>query len=228
MDYISVVQFCRKIWHQRAYCTQLLCRRENRRSIPNREDMEYSLRSVSALQSQAEAKPFAEPIERRERGKVERRHLSSHTDWLNLQFQSHWRQSSHKKQTRYIFETNTLGINENTSVDDIIETVNHFRCIDYVIDHATEKISERHIKQLHSILKANTSDSRKSWFATGNYELLPNEVGGEETTKPKEVHSRMKTLIDKYNDRKWLILMIFWTFMSFLREYTLFKTAMVA
>ena len=105
-----------------------------------------------------------------------------------------------KEQTRYIFETNTIGITtESTSVDDIIETVNHFRCIDYVIDHATERISERHIKQLHSILKANTSDSNKSWFAVGDYKHLPNEVGGEETTKPKEVHSHMKNLIDKYN-----------------------------
>ena len=71
-----------------------------------------------------------------------------------------------KEQTRYIFETNTLGVTtENTRIDDIIETVNHFRCIDYVIDHATDKITESHIKQLHAILKANTSDSQKDWFA---------------------------------------------------------------
>ena len=82
-----------------------------------------------------------------------------------------------KEQTRYIFETNTLGITgECTRVDDIIETVNHFRCIDYVIDHATEPLSETHIKQLHSILKTGTSDSRKAWFAVGEYKRLPNEV----------------------------------------------------
>ena len=74
-----------------------------------------------------------------------------------------------KEQTRYIFETNTLGITtENTSIDDIMETVNHFRCIDYIIDHATDKITETHIKHLHAILKTNTSDSRKPWFAIGD------------------------------------------------------------
>ena len=99
-----------------------------------------------------------------------------------------------KEQTRYIFETNTLGITtENTSVDDIMETVNHFRCIDYVIDHATDKLTEAHIKQLHAILKTNTSDSRKDWFAVGDYKHLANEVGEQETVAPKDVHRHMKT-----------------------------------
>ena len=125
-----------------------------------------------------------------------------HRTQIDLTYNSNHIEGSRltKEQTRYIFETNTIGITtESTSVDDIIETVNHFRCIDYVIDHATERISERHTKQLHSILKANTSDSNKSWFVVGDYKHLPNEVGGEETTKPKEVHSHMKNLIDKYN-----------------------------
>lgn len=101
-----------------------------------------------------------------------------------------------KEQTRYIYETNTLGITtENTSVDDIMETVNHFRCIDYVIDHATDKITEAHIKQLHAILKANTSDSRKDWFAIGDYKRLANEVGEQETVAPKDVHRHMKALL---------------------------------
>ena len=105
-----------------------------------------------------------------------------------------------KEQTRYIFETNTLGITtEITSVDDIMETVNHFRCIDYVIDHAMDKITEAHVKQLHAILKMNTSDSHKSWFAVGDYKRLPNEVGGEETVLPEDVHNRMKALIGEYN-----------------------------
>ena len=105
-----------------------------------------------------------------------------------------------KEQTRYIFETNTLGITtENTRIDDIIETVNHFRCIDYIIDHATDKITEAHIKQLHLLLKTNTSDSQKDWFAVGEYKRLANEVGGEETTKPEEVHKRMKVLVDEVN-----------------------------
>ena len=108
-----------------------------------------------------------------------------------------------KEQTRYIFETNTLGITtENTSVDDIMETVNHFRCIDYVIDHATDKITEAHIKQLHAILKTNTSDSRKDWFAVGDYKQLSNEVGEQETVAPKEVHRHMKALLSNYNALK--------------------------
>ena len=104
-----------------------------------------------------------------------------------------------KEQTRYIYETNTLGITtENTSVDDIMETVNHFRCIDYVIDHATDKITESHIKQLHAILKTNTSDSRKDWFAVGDYKRLANEVGEQETVAPKDVHRHMKALLADY------------------------------
>lgn len=105
-----------------------------------------------------------------------------------------------KEQTRYIFETNTLGVTtENTRIDDIIETMNHFRCIDYVIDHATDKITESHIKQLHAILKANTSDSQKDWFAVGAYKKLANEVGGEATTQPADVHDEMKALLAGYN-----------------------------
>ena len=105
-----------------------------------------------------------------------------------------------KEQTRYIFETNTLGITtENTPIDDIMETVNHFRCIDYVIDHALEKITETHIKQLHLILKTNTSDSQKPWFAVGDYKRLANAVGEEETSQPEEVHKKMKTLLATYH-----------------------------
>ena len=105
-----------------------------------------------------------------------------------------------KEQTRYIFETNTIGITtENTRIDDIMETVNHFRCIDYVIDHASDKITETHIKQLHLILKTNTSDSQKPWFAVGDYKRLANAVGEEETAQPEEVHKQMKTLLATYH-----------------------------
>ncbi len=108
-----------------------------------------------------------------------------------------------KEQTRYIFETNTLGItSENTRIDDILETINHFRCIDYVIDHATDKITESHIKQLHLILKTNTSDSRKTWFAIGDYKRLANSVGEEETTQPQAVHGQMKLLLADYHALK--------------------------
>lgn len=104
------------------------------------------------------------------------------------------------EQTRYIFETNTLEATaENTRIDDIMETVNHFRCFDYVIDHATETISEAHIKQLHLMLKTNTSDSRKSWFIVGDYKRLPNEVGGVETVQPEEVQKHIQALLTTYN-----------------------------
>ena len=103
-------------------------------------------------------------------------------------------------QTRYIFETNTIGITDETiNVDDIVETVNHFRCIDYIIDHAEDKLSESIIKQLHLILKTGTSDSKKDWFAVGDYKRLPNEVGGMDTCPPNEVHIRIKTLLSEYN-----------------------------
>lgn len=107
------------------------------------------------------------------------------------------------EQTRYIFETNTIGItDESVNVDDIVETTNHFRCIDLVIDRAEEKLSEAFIKEIHRILKTGTSDSRKSWFNVGDYKKLPNEVGGNATCPPEEVHARMKALLASYNAKK--------------------------
>lgn len=128
-----------------------------------------------------------------------------HRTQIDLTYNSNHIEGSRltKEQTRYIFETNTLGVTtESTRIDDILETVNHFRCIDYIIDHATEKNTEPHMKQLHSMLKHNTSDSLKSWFAVGDYKRLPNEVGGEETALPQDVHKRMKALLAAYNANK--------------------------
>ena len=106
-------------------------------------------------------------------------------------------------QTRYIFETNTIGIEgESIRVDDIIETTNHFRCIDLIIDRAEERLTESLIKELHLILKSCTSDSRKDWFTVGDYKLLPNEVGGNETTAPEDVHREMQALLKEYNGKK--------------------------
>lgn len=103
-------------------------------------------------------------------------------------------------QTRYIFETNTIGVeNEVLNVDDVIETSNHFRCIDLIIDHAASTLSEHFIKKLHHILKTGTSDSRKDWFAVDEYKRLPNEVGGMQTSLPEEVADRMKALLSDYN-----------------------------
>lgn len=104
------------------------------------------------------------------------------------------------EQTRYIFETNTIGVeNEVLNVDDIIETANHFRCIDLIIDHANITLTEKFIKELHLILKNGTSDSRKNWFATGDYKKLPNEVGGMDTALPEEVAKKMNELLSEYN-----------------------------
>lgn len=106
-------------------------------------------------------------------------------------------------QTRYIFETNTIGVHETTlNVDDIVETANHFRCIDLIIDRAGSIINEALIKQLHAMLKNGTSDSRKDWFAVGDYKKLPNEVGGKVTALPKEVPAKMKELVAAYNAKK--------------------------
>ena len=105
-------------------------------------------------------------------------------------------------QTRYIFETNTIGVaNEVLNVDDVVETVNHFRCIDLIIDHAKAALTEKLIKELHLILKNGTSDSRKEWFAVGNYKKLPNEVGGRETALPEQVADQMKALLKTYNEK---------------------------
>lgn len=106
-------------------------------------------------------------------------------------------------QTRYIFETKTIGISdEAVKIDDIIETVNHFRCIDLIIEGAHTKLSESFIKQLHYILKTGTTDAQKSWFRVGDYKMLENEVGGNETTKPEDVSSEMKALLTEYHAKK--------------------------
>ena len=103
-------------------------------------------------------------------------------------------------QTRYIYETNTIGVTDQTvRVDDVIETANHFRCIDYIIEKANTNITEPLMKQLHFILKNGTSDSRLDWFAVGEYKRLPNEVGSQETTPPELVASEIRNLLIWYN-----------------------------
>ena len=107
-------------------------------------------------------------------------------------------------QTRYIFETRTIGIDnvkESVKVDDIVETINHFSMIDRVIDFANYELSETFIKELHKILKTGTSDSRLSWFAVGNYKRRANAVGDIETTTPRLVPQEMKKLVDNYNKK---------------------------
>ena len=107
-------------------------------------------------------------------------------------------------QTRYIFETNTLNIppEETAEVDDIIETTNHFACFDYMLEQAGNPLSESMIKEFHKILKGSTSDSRKDWFAVGDYKMRPNMVGDFETTPPGMVSVEMEKLISDYYSKK--------------------------
>ena len=128
-----------------------------------------------------------------------------HKTQIDLTYNSNHIEGSHltHDQTRYIFEPNTIGIeNEVLDVDDIIETVNHFRCIDMIIDNAKASLTEKFIKELHLLLKNGTSDSRKEWFAVGDYKKMPNEVGGMDTTLPEEVADKIKALLTEYNSNE--------------------------
>lgn len=106
-------------------------------------------------------------------------------------------------QTRYIFETNTINIEpeETASVDDIVETVNHFSCFDYMLTHAGENLSEEMIKEFHRILKRSTSDERKEWFRVGDYKTRPNVVGDMKTTAPGKVARAMAKLLASYHQK---------------------------
>lgn len=108
-----------------------------------------------------------------------------------------------QEQTRYIYETNTIGFeSQSVNVDDVMETVNHFRCIDMVLEQANVNLSEGFIKELHRVLKGGTSDARKEWFAVGDYKKKPNEVGGNETTPPHLVHQKIRELLQSYNSKE--------------------------
>lgn len=107
-----------------------------------------------------------------------------------------------EEQTRYIYETNTLILddgNTTAKVDDIVETANHFKLIDYMLDVADETLTENMIKEFHKILKTGTSDERKSWFKVGDYKQLENEVGGNSTIKAKDVAIEIEKLLNWYN-----------------------------
>ena len=128
-----------------------------------------------------------------------------HRTQIELTYNSNHMEGSRltKEQTRYIFETNTIGItDEAVMVDDVIETANHFRCIDFIIDHASEPLSENMIKQLHRLLKSGTSDASKPWFAVGEYKRLPNEVGGIDTVEPKKTGAAIRALLKEYRTKK--------------------------
>lgn len=129
-----------------------------------------------------------------------------HKTQINLTYNTNRIEGSKlsEEQTRYIYETNTLFTEEGentTNIDDIIETVNHFQCFDYMLKIVKEPLSEVHIKEFHKILKLNTSDSKKEWFKVGAYKLRPNVVGGVETSKPSEVKKHINKFLKNYNEK---------------------------
>lgn len=119
---------------------------------------------------------------------------------VRMTYNSNHMEGSHlnEEETRLIFETNTIHTEGGVSVDDVLETVHHFRAIDYVIDHAEDPLTEDIIKTLHLILKRDTADSRLSWFAVGDYKKRSNMVGGRNTTSPERVHGEMVKLLREY------------------------------
>ena len=202
MEYISVIDFAKKYGISertaRNYCASgkiegafLTGKTWN---IP--ADAELPKRKLSKVQEFPLLATLREQKEMKLKGSI------YHKTQIDLTYNSNHIEGSKltHDQTRYIFETNTIGItDEAINVDDIVETVNHFRCIDYIIDHAEDKLSESLIKQLHLILKTGTSDSKRDWFMVGDYKRLPNEVGGIDTCPPKEVHQQLKALLSEYN-----------------------------
>ena len=153
--------------------------------------------------SQAKTSPLLKAL--REQKEARLKGGIYHRTQIDLTYNSNHIEGSRltHEQTRYIFETNTIGItHEAVNVDDVMETVNHFRCIDYIIDHAEDKLTEGSIKHLHQLLKNGTSDSQKDWFSVGDYKRLPNEVGGMETCQPQDVHNEMQRLLKDYHARK--------------------------
>ena len=167
----------------------------------------WSLPVDAALPQRKNARNKVSPLLeslRREKGTKTKGGIYHRTQ-IDLTYNSNHIEGSRltKEQTQYIYETNTVGItDEAVRVDDIIETTNHFRCIDYIIDHATELLSESMIKQLHGLLKSGTSDASKSWFAVGEYKRLPNEVGGLETVAPENVGAAIRALLKEYRAKK--------------------------
>lgn len=166
----------------------------------------WSIPVDAALPGRTNAKLRVLPLLRalREQKETKMKGGIYHRTQIDLTYNSNHIEGSRltKEQTRYIFETNTIGItDEAVRVDDIIETTNHFRCIDFIIGRAAEPLTEGMIKQLHGILKSGTTDASKSWFAVGEYKRLPNEVGGMETVPPKKVGSFIRALLKEYRNK---------------------------
>ena len=157
--------------------------------LPQRNKRQLSSPLLSALINEKEAKMKGGIYHRTQ---IDLTYNSNHIEGSKLS----------KEQTRYIFETNTIGMTTDAiNVDDIIEASNHFRCFDYIIDHVWDPLSESMIKQLHKILKTSTSDSARDWFSVGDYKRLPNEVGGIKTTIPRLVGNAINALLSIYESK---------------------------
>lgn len=131
-----------------------------------------------------------------------------HQTQVKLAYNSNHMEGSRltEEQTRYIYETNTIGISqEPANVDDIIETVNHFHCFDYILDHAEEDLTQKLIRDIHAILKSNTSDSHLEWFRVGDYKQRPNMVGDSKTTPPGRVQKEMEKLLLDYGQKETML-----------------------
>lgn len=166
----------------------------------------WSIPSDAALPSRSNARTRVSPLLAVLREQMEMRMKGGiyHRTQVELTYNSNHIEGSRltKEQTRYIFETNTIGItDEAVNVDDVIETTNHFRCVDMIIERATEPLTEGMIKQLHGLLKTGTTDASRAWFAVGEYKRLPNEVGGMETVPPKEVAAAVRALLREYRGK---------------------------
>ena len=205
MEYISVIQFAEKYGISertaRNYCAQ------GKIEGAFLTGKTWNIPADATLPKRGKAKAEIMPLLKvlREQKASKLKGSIYHRTQIDLTYNSNHIEGSKltHDQTRYIFETNTIGLTDSAvNVDDIIETVNHFRCIDYIIDHAEERLTEDLIKHLHLLLKAGTSDSRKDWFAVGEYKRLPNEVGGIETCPPEEVHKRLKALLAEYCQKR--------------------------
>ncbi len=200
MDYISVTQFARQ--HDLSERTVRNWCREGKIPGAFLTGKTWSIPVDASLPRKGKYK--ISPLLKRLREEKEGRISGGiyHRTQIDLTYNSNHIEGSRltHEQTRFIFETNTIGItDENINVDDIVETTNHFRCIDLIIDRTEDRLTEAFVKELHRILKTGTSDSRKSWFNVGEYKKIPNEVGGSATCPPEEVHARMKSLLSAYN-----------------------------
>ena len=202
MEYISVIEFANKYGISERIARNYCANGKIEGAFLTGKTWNIPAEAVLPKRKASKVRVFPLLATLREQKEIKLKGSIYHRTQIDLTYNSNHIEGSRltHDQTRYIFETNTIGITDETiNVDDIVETVNHFRCIDYIIDHAEDKLSESIIKQLHLILKTGTSDSKKDWFAVGDYKRLPNEVGGMDTCPPNEVHIRIKTLLSEYN-----------------------------